>query len=146
MACCRFRRTAGRWRRWRRWIILEILKQCADGDGVAEYSHAMQRKLCDGRPSEWKRELQHGERHPDVGDGAADGGSELWIVLVRSTRHCPKVIDNNGQPVQLGLLNVFNTDANTLEEYNGANPQTLTVYGSRTDASDYERMRLGFDD
>jgi hypothetical protein len=59
--------------------------------------------------------------------------------------HCPKVISNNGQPVQLGLLNVFNTDANTLEEYNGASPQVLNVYGARTDASNYERMRLGYD-
>jgi hypothetical protein len=32
-----------------------------------------------------------------------------------STCHCPKVISNNGQAVQLGLLNVFNPDANTLE-------------------------------
>jgi hypothetical protein len=55
------------------------------------------------------------------------------------------VISNNGQAVQLGLLNVFNLDANTLEEYDGANPQTLNVYGARTDASDYERVRLGYD-
>ncbi|MGA8491543.1 MAG: hypothetical protein WB711_14040 [Terriglobales bacterium] len=67
------------------------------------------------------------------------------IFWFDSTCHCPKVISNNGQPVQLGLLNVFNLDANTLEEYNGANPQTLNVYGTRTDASDYERLRLGFD-
>ncbi len=59
--------------------------------------------------------------------------------------HCPKVISNNGQPVQLGLTNVFNTDANTLEEFNGATPQTLNVYGTRADAADYERLRLGYD-
>jgi len=62
-----------------------------------------------------------------------------------SSCHCPKVISNNGQPVQLGLLNVFNADANTLEEYNGASPQVFSVYGARTDASNYERMRLGYD-
>jgi len=67
------------------------------------------------------------------------------IFWFDSACHCPKVISNNGQPVQLGLLNVFNMDANTLEEYNGASPQTLNVYGTRTDASDYERMRLGYD-
>ncbi len=77
--------------------------------------------------------------------GPPTGIPNYGLFWFDSTCHCPKVIDNNGQPVQLGLLNVFNTDANTLEEYNGANPQTLTVYGSRTDASDYERMRLGFD-
>ena len=67
------------------------------------------------------------------------------IFWFDSTCHCPKVIDNNGQPVQLGLLNVFNTDANTLEEYNGTTPQTLNIYGTRADASDYERIRLGYD-
>ncbi len=61
------------------------------------------------------------------------------------TCHCPKVIDNNGQPVQLGLTNVFNTDANTLEEYNGLSPQAFTVYGTRSDSADYERLRLDFD-
>src|SRR5205823_9620093 len=31
---------------------------------------------------------------------------------------------------------VFNPDANTLEEYNGTNPQILRVYGTRTDRSE----------
>jgi hypothetical protein len=74
-----------------------------------------------------------------------NGIPNYGIFWFDSTCHCPKVISNNGQPVQLGLLNVFNMDANTLEEYNGASPQTLNVYGTRTDASDYERMRLGYD-
>ncbi len=77
--------------------------------------------------------------------GPPNGIPNYGIFWFDSTCHCPKVISNNGQPVQLGLLNVFNLDANTLEEYNGANPQTLNVYGTRTDASDYERMRLGYD-
>ena len=55
------------------------------------------------------------------------------------------MIDNNGQAVQLGLVNVFNSDANTLEEYNGTTPQTFNLYGTRTDASNYERLRLGYD-
>ncbi len=67
------------------------------------------------------------------------------IFWFDSTCHCPKVISNNGQPVQIGLMNVFNADANTLEEYNSTSPQTLNVYGTRTDASDYERLRLGYD-
>jgi len=55
------------------------------------------------------------------------------------------VIANNGQAVQLGLMNVFNLDANTLEEYNGTNPQVLNIYGTRTDASNYERISLTYD-
>ena len=67
------------------------------------------------------------------------------IFWFDSTTHTPRIIDNNGQVEQLALLNVFNADANTLEEYNGTNPQTLNVYGTRTDASDYERIRLSYD-
>ena len=77
--------------------------------------------------------------------GPPNGIPNYGIFWFDSTCHCPKVISNNGQTVQLGLLNVFNLDANTLEEYNGASPQTLNIYGTRTDASDYERMRLGYD-
>ncbi|HYA24086.1 MAG TPA: hypothetical protein VEF05_07985 [Terriglobales bacterium] len=67
------------------------------------------------------------------------------IFWFDSATHTPRVIDNNGQVVQLALLNVFNSDANTLEEYNGTTPQTFNVYGTRTDAADYERVRLGYD-
>jgi hypothetical protein len=65
--------------------------------------------------------------------------------------HCPKVISNNGQAIQLGLTNVFNSDANgtnvanVLEQRNGTNPQELRIYGTYTDSSNYERMRLAFD-
>ena len=61
------------------------------------------------------------------------------------------MIDNNGQAVQLGLTNVFNSDANgtnvanVLEERNGTSPQELRLYGTYTDNSNYERMRLAFD-
>jgi hypothetical protein len=67
------------------------------------------------------------------------------IFWFDSSTHTPRIIDNNGQVEQLALLNVFNSDANTLEEYNGTTPQTLNVYGTRADASDYERLRLGYD-
>jgi hypothetical protein len=77
--------------------------------------------------------------------GPPTGLPNYGIFWFDATCHCPKVISNNGQAVQLGLLNVFNQDANTLEEYNGTNPQTLNVYGTRADASDYERLRLGYD-
>jgi hypothetical protein len=74
-----------------------------------------------------------------------NGVANYGILWFDSTTHTPRVIDNNGQVVQLGLVNVFNSNANTLEEYNGTTPQTLNVYGTRTDASDYERLRLGYD-
>jgi hypothetical protein len=41
--------------------------------------------------------------------------------------------------------NLFQEDANNLGEYNGTNPQGLNIYGTRTDASNYERLRAGFD-
>src|SRR5579862_6634144 len=67
------------------------------------------------------------------------------IFWFDSATHTPRIIDNNGQVEQLSLLNVFNSDANTLEEYNSTNPQAFNVYGTRSDAADYERLRLGFD-
>ncbi|MGA8154173.1 MAG: hypothetical protein WB952_24715 [Terriglobales bacterium] len=73
------------------------------------------------------------------------GISNFGIFWFDSTTHTPRVIDNNGQVAQLGLMNAFNSDANTLEEYNGSNPQTLNIYGTRADTSNYERMRLGYD-
>ena len=73
------------------------------------------------------------------------GISNYGLFWFDSATHTPRVIDNNGQVVQLGLMNVFNSDANTLEEYDGTNPQTFNVYGTRADAADYERMRLGYD-
>jgi hypothetical protein len=67
------------------------------------------------------------------------------IFWFDSATHTPRIIDNNGQVEQLALLNVFNADANTLEEYDSTTPQTFNVYGTRTDASDYERARLAYD-
>ncbi len=46
---------------------------------------------------------------------APAGVANFGLFWFDSTCHCPKVISNNGQAVQLGLLNVFNSDANTLE-------------------------------
>jgi hypothetical protein len=79
------------------------------------------------------------------------GVPNYGIFWFDQTCHCPKVISNNGQEVQLGLTNVFNSDANgtnsanVLEEKNGTSPQELRVYGTYTDNSDYERARLGYD-
>jgi len=72
----------------------------------------------------------------------------FWFDL---SCHCPKVIDNNGQPFQLGLTNVFNQDSNgtnpsnTLEEVNGTNPQALRVYGTWGNATNWERTGLAWD-
>lgn len=73
------------------------------------------------------------------------------IFWFDSTCHCPKVISNNGQAVQLGLTNVFNQDsngtnpANTLEEVNGTVPQTFRVYRAWNSATDWERTALAWD-
>lgn len=73
------------------------------------------------------------------------------IFWFDATCHCPKVIANNGQPVQLGLTNVFNQDsnginpANTLEQVNGTNPQAFRLYGTWTNATNWERTGLAWD-
>src|SRR4029077_4086323 len=41
--------------------------------------------------------------------------------------------------------NLFQEDANNLGEYSGTTVQGLNIYATRTDASDYERLRMGYD-
>ncbi len=41
--------------------------------------------------------------------------------------------------------NLFQEDANDLGEYNGTTGQGLNIYGTRPDASDYERLTLAYD-
>lgn len=73
------------------------------------------------------------------------------IFWFDSTCHCAKVIDNNGQVVQLGLTNIFNQDSNgsnpsnTLEQVNGGSPQTFRVYKGWNNATDWERTGLAWD-
>jgi hypothetical protein len=82
---------------------------------------------------------------------APTGIPNYGIFWFDSTCHCPKVIDNNGQAVQLGLSNVFNQDSNgtnpsnILEEVNGTNPQVLRVYGTWTNSTNWERTGLAWD-
>ncbi len=82
---------------------------------------------------------------------APAGIPNYGIFWFDSSCHCPKVIDNNGQGVQLGLSNVFNQDssgtnpANTLEEVNGTNPQNLRVYGTWTNSTNWERTGFSWD-
>jgi hypothetical protein len=82
---------------------------------------------------------------------APTGIPNYGIFWFDSTCHCPKVIDNNGQAVQLGLTNVFNQDSNgtnpsnTLEEVNSTNPQAFRVYRAWNNATDWERIGLTWD-
>jgi hypothetical protein len=78
------------------------------------------------------------------------GIANYGLFWFDSTCHCAKVIDNNGQPIELGLTNLFNTDpggdpADTVEERNGTNPQALRLYRTYSDATDWERMGLKWD-
>ncbi len=59
---------------------------------------------------------------------------------------------NGGTPVKVATTatssyfsNLWQEDAYDLGEYNGTTPQGLNVYGTRGDASDYERLFLGYD-
>jgi hypothetical protein len=82
---------------------------------------------------------------------APTGIPNYGIFWFDSTCHCPKVISNSGQAVQLGLTNVFNQDsngtspANTLEEVNGTNPQAFRMYRGWNSATDWERTGLAWD-
>ncbi len=79
-------------------------------------------------------------------------GIPNWGVFwFDSATHTPRVIDNNGQVVQLRLTNLFNSDpggdpADNVEERNGGNPENFRVYSSYTsDGSVWQRTSLGFD-
>ena len=59
---------------------------------------------------------------------------------------------NGGSPQKVATAatssffsNLFQEDPNDLGEYNGTTPQGLNVYGTRADASDYERLTLAYD-
>jgi hypothetical protein len=45
----------------------------------------------------------------------------------------------------LGAAPLYLTSANTVEQYNLGNPQAFNVYGTRTDATNYERLSLAYD-
>ena len=78
-------------------------------------------------------------------------GIPNWgIFWFDAATHTPRVIDNNGQPIQLGLTNLFNSDPggdapNNLEQRNGATAQNLRVYSSYTNNSAWTRMSMGLD-
>lgn len=76
-------------------------------------------------------------------------GIPNWGVFwFDSTTHTPRVIENNGQPMQLGLTNLFNSDpggdaADNLEERNGTNAQSLRVYSTYSSPTSWDRISLG---
>ncbi len=78
-------------------------------------------------------------------------GIPNWGVFwFDSATHSPRVIDNNGQVTQLGLTNFFNSDpggdpADSLEERNGVNAQSLRVYSNFVSNTNWQRASLGFD-
>jgi hypothetical protein len=73
------------------------------------------------------------------------GISNFGIFWFDTACHCPKVISNNGQAIQLGLVNLFNPDSNTLEERNGANRQIFNLYGNYNSSTDFERLGISYD-
>jgi hypothetical protein len=89
---------------------------------------------------------------PDViqlAETSAPADPPNWGVFwFDSTTHMPHVMDN-GQTMQLGLSNLYNSDpggdaADTLEERNGTNSESFRVYESYS-ASAWQRTSLGFD-
>ena len=76
-------------------------------------------------------------------------GIPNWGVFwFDAATHTPRVIENNGAPIQLGLSNLFNSDPNgdpadNLEERNGTNPQNFRVYSTYTSTSVWDRISLG---
>jgi hypothetical protein len=86
-----------------------------------------------------------------LAETAPPAGIPNWGVFwFDSATHSPRVIENNGQVMQLGLSNLFNSDpggdpADNLEERNGANAENLRVYSSFTNNTTWQRASLGFD-
>ena len=78
-------------------------------------------------------------------------GIPNWGVFwFDSATHTPRVIENSGQVVQLGLTNLFNSDpggdpADNLEEVNGGTAQNLRVYSTYTNNTTWQRSSVGFD-
>jgi hypothetical protein len=91
---------------------------------------------------------------PDViqlAETTPPAGIANWGVFwFDSATHTPRVIDNNGQVMQLGLTNLFNSDpggdpADNLEERNGSNVESFRVYSNFVNNTTWQRTSLGFD-
>ncbi|MFZ0683946.1 MAG: hypothetical protein WAM89_00255 [Terriglobales bacterium] len=86
-----------------------------------------------------------------LAETAQPGGIPNWGVFwFDAATHTPRVIENNGQVMQLGLTNLFNSDpggtpADNLEERNGGNAENFRVYSNYGDNSTWQRASIGFD-
>jgi hypothetical protein len=78
-------------------------------------------------------------------------GIPNWgIFWFDSASHTPRIIENNGQVMQLGLTNLFNSDpggdpADNLEQRNGSVAQNFRAYSSFTSNTSWQRTSVGFD-
>ena len=91
---------------------------------------------------------------PDViqlAETTQPAGLPNWGVFwFDSATHTPRIIDNNGQVMQLGLTNLFNSDpggdpGDNIEERNGTNVESLRVYSSFVNNTTWQRTSVGFD-
>jgi hypothetical protein len=79
------------------------------------------------------------------------GIANFGIFWFDQTCHCPKVISNNGAAVQLGLTNVFNSDAvgtspsDVVEQRHGTVPQALRVFSTYSSTSAWDYFGLDYD-
>jgi hypothetical protein len=86
-----------------------------------------------------------------LAETAQPAGIPNWGVFwFDAATHAPRVIENNGQPFQLGFTNLFNTDPNgdpgdNLEERNAGAAQNLRVYSDYVSNSTWTRMSMGYD-
>jgi hypothetical protein len=78
-------------------------------------------------------------------------GIPNWGVFwFDSATHTPRVIENDGQVMQLGLSNLFNSDpggdpADNLEERDGGNSENFRVYSNFVNNTTWQRTSLGYD-
>lgn len=84
-----------------------------------------------------------------LSETAQPAGIPNWGVFwFDAATHTPRVIENDGQVVQLGLTNLFNSDpggdpSDNLEERNGIAPQSLRVYSTYLNSTTWDRISLG---
>jgi len=84
-----------------------------------------------------------------LAETAQPAGIPNWGVFwFDAATHTPRVIENNGPAIQLGLSNLFNSDPggdpnDNLEERNGLNAQNLRVYSTYTSTNTWDRVSLG---
>ncbi|HTR24659.1 MAG TPA: hypothetical protein VMI10_11800 [Terriglobales bacterium] len=84
-----------------------------------------------------------------LAETAQPAGIPNWGVFwFDAATHTPRVIDNNGAPIQLGLTNLFNSDPNgdpadTLEQRNGTAAQNFRVYSTYSGTNSWDRISLG---